>query len=237
MSKSTKVVAARGNSLNVAFQQIREMIVRGQLSPGSWIIEADLAARLGVSRTLVRGALHWLQREGYVIASGNTSKVRMMVAPLTQDDARELYAIVGHIEGLAARLTAQLPSEQRDVIIQKLTDINVELAETAHARRTEPNRIFDLDTTFHRTVVEASAGGRLLDLYKSIKPQTERYWRLYASAILDELATSVAEHDVILAALREGDADGAEKGIQANWVNGAERLAKVIDSLGERGSW
>ena len=33
---------------------------------------------------------------------------------------------------------------------------------------------------------------------------------------------------------REGDADGAEKGIQANWVNGAERLAKVIDSLGER---
>ncbi len=213
------------------------MIVRGKLAPGTWIIEADLADRLGYSRTPVRGALHWLQREGYVVASGNTAKSRMSVAPLTKEDARELYSIIGHIEGLGARLTAQTPQATRTKLIRKLKELNEGLAELVAAKRREPNRIFDLDMEFHRTIVEASAGPRLLELHRSTQPQAERYWRLYASAILDELGTSVAEHDQIIDAVSKGDADAAERGIQLNWENGADRLSKVIDTLGERGSW
>src|SRR5947209_19072177 len=107
----------RGNSLRLAFQQLRQMIVTGRLAPGTWIIEADLAARLGFSRTPVRGALHWLQREGYVLASGSGTKSRLIVAPLTKEDAKELYSIIGHIEGLGARLTAQLPAARRNKLI------------------------------------------------------------------------------------------------------------------------
>jgi DNA-binding GntR family transcriptional regulator len=228
---------ARGNSLKTVFQEIREMIVRGNLAPGTWIIEADLAERLGFSRTPVRGALHWLQREGYVMASGNSSKSRMIVAPLTKEDAQELYSIIGHIEGLGARLTAQLPMGARQKVIKKLKELNEGLAELAQAKRREPNRIFELDMTFHSTIVEASAGPRLLELHKSTQPQAERYWRLYASAILDELGTSVEEHNEIIRAITKGEADAAEKGIQLNWENGAQRLSGVIDSWGERGSW
>jgi DNA-binding GntR family transcriptional regulator len=223
--------------LKLVFNEIREMIVRGKLAPGTWIIEADLADRLGYSRTPVRGALHWLQREGYVVASGNTAKSRMSVAPLTKEDARELYSIIGHIEGLGARLTAQTPQATRTKLIRKLKELNEGLAELVAAKRREPNRIFDLDMEFHRTIVEASAGPRLLELHRSTQPQAERYWRLYASAILDELGTSVAEHDQIIDAVSKGDADAAERGIQLNWENGADRLSKVIDTLGERGSW
>jgi DNA-binding GntR family transcriptional regulator len=227
----------RGNSLKLVFTEIRDMIVRGKLAPGTWIIEADLADRLGYSRTPVRGALHWLQREGYVVASGNTAKSRMSVAPLTKEDAQELYSIIGHIEGLGARLTAQTPQAARTKLIRKLKELNQGLAELAAAKRREPNRIFDLDMEFHRTIVEASAGPRLLELHRSTQPQAERYWRLYASAILDELGTSVTEHDEIIDAVSKGDADAAERGIQLNWENGADRLSKVIDTLGERGSW
>ena len=58
------------------------MIVMGQLSPGSWVVEADLAKRLGMSRTPIRGALQWLQREGYVIEhkegkKGESSSLRL----------------------------------------------------------------------------------------------------------------------------------------------------------------
>jgi DNA-binding GntR family transcriptional regulator len=59
---------------------------------------------------------------------------------------------------------------------------------------------------------------------------------LYASAILDELRTSVEEHHQIIRAISDGDADSAEKGIQLNWENGAVRLSQVIDTIGERGS-
>ena len=165
----------------------------------------------------MRGALHWLQREGYVTGSGNGAKSRLIVAPLTKEDARELYSIIGHIEGLGARLTAQLPVARRTRLVRNLKEINEGLAELATARRMDPNRIFDLDLSFHSQIVETSAGPRLLELHKSTQPQAERYWRLYASAILDELNTSVKEHNEIIRAISEGEPDAAERGIQLNW--------------------
>lgn len=213
------------------------MIVSGRLSPGTWMIEADIADRLGISRTPVRGALHWLQREGYVVSSGNGNRTRMIVAPLTKEDARELYAIIAHLEGLGARRTAQLPAKTRAKIVRELTRINMALAELSQAKRSEPNRIFELDLNFHRIIMEASAGPRLTDIHRTIQPQAERYWRLYAGAILDKLYASVAEHNDIIKALAAGDPNKSEKGLQVNWQNGVERLSAVIDSLGERGSW
>lgn len=226
-----------GDSLTLAFQRLREMIVSGQLSPGSRIIETDVAERLGVSRTPVRGALQLLQREGLVNGVGTGSKQRMLVAPLTKEDSRELYSIVGLVEGLAGRLTAKLPSSDRERLVQRLQSFNTGLEELARAHRRDPNRTFELDRTFHRSIIEACAGPRLLDLHNTIQPQTERYWRLYASSIIDQLADSVAEHKAIIEAISRGDGKSAERALQLNWENGAARLAHVIDSLGERGSW
>ena len=214
------------------------MIVHGRLAPGSRVVEADLTERLGASRTPVRAALHLLQKEGYVVAtSAGSRKARLSVAPLTKEDARELYAIVGHLEGLAARSTARLEPDQRRAVVDKLRELNDELRGLYERGRGEPNRIFDLDLTFHQTIVDASAGPRLLALQRTIKPQTERYWRLYASAILDRLGLSVGEHLLIIQAIESGDSEGAERAVQMNWANGAERLERVIDTLGERGSW
>src|ERR1700761_665399 len=117
----------RGQSIHLVFVRLREMIITGKLAPGTWIIESDLAERLGFSRTPIRGALHWLQREGYVVATGNSTKSRMLVAPLTKEDALELYVIIGHLEGLAARLAAELPSAKRTATIQQMKEYNAGL--------------------------------------------------------------------------------------------------------------
>jgi DNA-binding transcriptional MocR family regulator len=93
--------AEHGTSVTTAFRQIRELIVHGRLSPGTWIVESDLCARLHMSRTPVRGALYLLQREGYVQEHRNASKSRILVTSLTKEDANELYSIIGRIEGLA----------------------------------------------------------------------------------------------------------------------------------------
>lgn len=226
-----------GNSLRKAFYEIRELIVHGRLSPGSWIVEADLARHLSMSRTPVRSALHWLQREGYVIEHKNTRKSRMVVTPLTKEDADELYSIIGHVEGLAGRRTAQLPKSRRLEISTCLKGFNNQLREILAAKDSRAAGIFDLDRNFHRTIIDSGAGPRLLALHKSIEPQAERYWRLYASSIINDLHLSVAEHDEIIAAINAGDPDRVERGLQANWENGCRRLARVIDIFGERGSW
>lgn len=226
-----------GNSLRKAFHEVRELIVHGRLSPGSWIVEADLARHLSMSRTPVRSALHWLQREGYVIEHKNARKSRMVVAPLTREDAGELYSIIGHVEGLAGRRTAALPKATRLEIASRLKGFNNQLREILTARDSRAAGIFDVDRSFHRTIIESGAGPRLLALHKSIEPQAERYWRLYASSIINDLHLSVAEHDEIIAALIAGNSDRLERGLQVNWENGCKRLERVIDLFGERGSW
>ena len=230
--------AEHGTSLLTAFQEIRELIVHGKLSPGTWIVEGDLAEHLGMSRTPVRGALHWLQREGYVLEQKSASKARMFVAPLTKDDAKELYSIIGRIEGMAGRETANLPQPQRLLIAEKLRTINQKLSDiVADVRHSAAGGIFDLDRNFHRTIVASGAGPRLTVLHNAIEPQTERYWRLYASSIINDLHLSVDEHEKIIVAIEDGDANRVERGLKANWDNGCQRLARVIDVYGERGSW
>ena len=220
------------------FHRLRDLIVHGKLAPGSRVIEADLADRLGVSRTPIRAARHRLQQEGYIVViSSAGNKERLSVAPLTKEDALELYKIVGHLEGSAAGLCCRLDQKARSGLVAELRRYNKELQECAEAKRAEPNRVFDLDINFHQTIVDAGAGPRLRAIHAGVKPQTERYWRLYASAIIDQLDISIHEHLSIINSIERGDAPAAEKAIQLNWENGAERLCQVIENLGERGSW
>ncbi|HEV2275457.1 MAG TPA: GntR family transcriptional regulator [Acidobacteriaceae bacterium] len=228
--------AEHGTSVLIAFEKIRELIVRGQLSPGTWIVEGDLAERLNMSRTPVRSALHLLQREGYVLERKISNKSRMMVAPLTKEDASELYSIVGRVEGFAGRQLGRLPKARRATVAQTLRGLNSQLAKIAKNRNLAGN-IFDVDRKFHQTIVNMGAGPRLLRLHQAIEPQTERYWRLYASSIIDNLHVSIAEHEEIIDAILAGDEDMIERALQKNWENGYSRLEKVIDMFGERGSW
>lgn len=228
---------ARGESITRAYDQLREIIVRGRLAPGTRIIEAEIATRLGVSRTPARSALHRLQQEGYVVALSRAKESRLIVSPLTQDDARELFDIVGQLEGLAARGAAAAGAAQRKLLVRRLRRLNADLAAAARKRRPDPMALFDIDTTFHRAYVEAGAGPRLLALHDATKPQAERYVRLYISALLDEIITSVGEHEVIVRSIESGDPLAAQQAVDSNWRNAALRLSQVIESLGERGSW
>jgi DNA-binding GntR family transcriptional regulator len=224
------------NRSAAAYETLREAIVHGQLAPGARIVETEVTQRLGISRTPVRAALQRLQQEGYIVpAGGSISKPQ--VAPLTREDARELFGMVAEIEGLAVRWAAGKPERERRALAGVLTKTNDEYLRLARSDRPDPNALFDLDTYFHRTYVEAGAGPRLLKLHNAIKPQAERYIRLYITALTDEIATSVAEHNVIASAVGSGDPDRSQMAVRTNWRNAAERLNRVIHVLGERGSW
>ena len=226
---------ARSDTVSRVYQELRGLIVWGHLPPGARIAERAVAERLGLSRTPVRSALHRLQQEGFVSSVGRGQDQRLIVAPLTQEDGREIILIVGHLEGLAAHEAARLPDDRRKALVARLREVNRELA--AESKRRVFTRIFDLDQAFHRTYVEDVVGPRLVALHRSIKPQIERYTRLYISVLVDELPTSVKEHDIIIKAIASGDALGAQRAVETNWRNAAGRLAKVITQLGERGSW
>jgi DNA-binding GntR family transcriptional regulator len=229
--------AEHRTKLLIAFQEIRELIIRGKLYPGTWIVEADLAKHLCISRTPVREALHRLRHEGYIHEHKNVSKSRMSVAPLTKDDGNELYSIISRIEGIAGRQIAALSRQSRLIIAEKLYALNQQLTVITKADSASSSEIFDLDRSFHRLIVNYGAGPRLSVLHSTIEPQTERYSRLYASSVIDDLHLSIEEHDKIIGAIEVGVADEVEYALKDNWDKGGQRLARMIDMFGERGSW
>lgn len=96
---------------------------------------------------------------------------------------------------------------------------------------------FTLDCAFHRRYVHASGGRRLIALHDAIRPQADRYIRLYTSVLVDSILTSVGEHAAIIAAIEAGCPDDAKRAMQAHWKDAAQRLAAVIERVGEWGSW
>lgn len=91
----------------LALDKVRDAIVEGYFRPGDRLVERDLCAQLGVSRTIVREVLRHLESEGLVTNQANKGPI---VAILDLDEARQIYEIRGALEGMAARLCA----EQRD---------------------------------------------------------------------------------------------------------------------------
>src|SRR3954463_9032038 len=130
----------RGERPLVVYERLRHLIVHGVMAPGSRIVESDVAARLGVSRTPVRGALQRLQQEGYIVDPSGGRLARPTVAPLTSEEARELFHIVAESEGLSARWAAALPVGDRRVLARALRAVNADFRREAEVRRPDFNR-------------------------------------------------------------------------------------------------
>jgi DNA-binding GntR family transcriptional regulator len=221
---------------NRLYDSLRNLIVRGQLAPGARIVETEVAERFGVSRTPVRAAFQRLEREGYVIASA-THQARMTVAPLTREDVGELLEIVGELEGLAARSAARLSETEREKLAKDLAVLNADFRRAASAKGAQPGKLYELDERFHRRYVEAGAGPRLRSLHEAVKPQAERYIRMYIALLLDTVPTAGTEHDAIVEAIRTGNTNTAQRAVQTNWRHAADRLVRAIEVMGEQGNW
>jgi DNA-binding GntR family transcriptional regulator len=229
--------APHGSRPEQVYQRLRDLIVQGQLAPGSRVVETEVAARLGVSRTPVREALQRLQQEGFVVGAPGAQQARLTVAPLTRADVHELLNIVGELEGLGARWAAGLPVTERRALAKELKALNGDFYKTGRSAPIDHGHLYEADERLHRKIVEASSGPRLLALHDSVKPQAERYIRMYISMLTSDIKASVAEHDAIIGAIEEGKLDDAQCAVQTNWRHAADRITKVIEVAGERGSW
>mgnify|MGYP006280073353 CR=1 FL=1 len=220
------------------YGRLRGLIVRGQIAPGSRIIETEVADRLGVSRTPVSAALKRLVQEGVVESDRrNGGHSRRRITPLTSENAHELMYLIGSLEGLAARWVADFEDGRRRRILDDLRALNDRMRSEAKTDPASPAPFFGIDAEFHRAFVEAGGGPRLLRLHESYRPQAERYFLHYVVNQQYSLDRSLEEHEEMIEAMRTGDPDLAENVVQRNWQKAEERLQRAIDRAGERGNW
>ena len=213
-----------------AYESLRTLIVRGRLPPGTSIVEAEAAVRLGVSRTPVREALRQLRNEGLLVQIGGGERPRLAVAPLSKSVLEELYRATGALEGLAARNIAALPAKGRRELATGMAKIDRDFRAAAGARKPDWDELFDLHDAFHRRLREAFDSPAVLALLDALRPQVDRYEWFFAPLTGPDFSPTFSEHDAILREVRNGTATGIERAVRANWFNGGARLAAIIDT-------
>ncbi len=183
------------------YMKLEDEIISGELGRGQIVTECELASRLGVSRTPVRGALRRLAEDGLVEITTNR---RITVVGVSADDLVDTYNIRTRLEGLSSRLAAERMTDDEK---KKLTEF-VELSEYYISKK-DTEHLGSLDTEFHSMIYRASGNRMLCRILSELHRNIERYRRISLSTP-GRLESSVAEHREILDAIVSGDKERAD---------------------------
>lgn len=191
-----------------AYDAVREGIGQGQLAPGTWLREGQLAETLGLSRTPVREALRVLAAEGLVELVHNRGA---RVVHWETADVEETYRLRALLEGEAAGLAA------RRVAVEDLDELQraQDRYEQAVAEGRPAVEQAACNDAFHVGVLQAAGSARLSALLGVITsaPLVARALRAYDS---DDLRRSVLAHRDVLTALRFRDEELAVSAMRAH---------------------
>ena len=201
-------------------ETIRDAIISGALKPGEKVAEPELSERFGISRTPIREAFRQLESEGYLTVIPRKGAV---VASFSQRDVEEFYAIKSILEGYAARKAcAKLTPRE----IDKLQSINDKLSLLAEDG--DVKHFFKVHNSFHELFVRAADNEKLAEMIINL---VERFQllRIASLSLPGRMEFSVKEHQKIIEAFRNGNADLAESLVRSN----AEYGGKVLMQNGE----
>lgn len=111
---------------------LRDAIMNGRFLPGQRLVERELCEQLKVSRPPLREALRRLEAEKLIVRLGNRGPV---VASVNAQEARELYALRGLLEGYAAQQFAlEATDDQIGLLGEKVNDLRSFLDQPDRAR-------------------------------------------------------------------------------------------------------
>lgn len=199
--------------------EIREAILGGRLAAGQRLIEKDLTATFGVSRTSVREALRELEAQGYISLIPHKGA---FVSQPTEEELRDLYVVAAVLEGLAARLAAERLTDQE---LDRLRHITVSLEECQ--RKGDIDGYYQHNHLFHKTFVEASGNPRLLELVEVVRSQIVKT-RILSHLVPGRLEQSMREHKGILAAFLRRDPARAEKRVIRHLENQERAFRSLV---------
>jgi DNA-binding GntR family transcriptional regulator len=185
---------------------LRDMIIEGELDPGSRVPERELCEMFGISRTPFREALKVLESERLVELIPNRGAI---VSQPTSELAEQKFELLTVLEGAAARWASERAT---DAEINNLAEISNKMI--AHFESHDVARYFRVDQQFHQAIVNASKNDDLIQVHKNLLMhlRRSRYKSLLSQD--DHLRQSfVDDHREIVAAIRARNGQRAEQAI------------------------
>ncbi len=210
-----KPLSIRPQLVEEVYERLLEAISTGRLVAGERLTQEQLAEMLGVSRQPVSHALMLLKKQGLVEEAGRRG---LMVSDLTAEDAENLYAVRGALDGLAAREAAGRASEVHMVRAERI----MEQGRAALAAN-DLTAMLDADIAFHRAIYEMS-GNPVIAETAALKWHQIR--RVMGGVLIRRGNPAYVwdEHQTILDAIAAGDPEAAEHAARQH----AERAGKEL---------
>ncbi len=181
----------------VVQQEIERAILVGEFAPGSKLIEAALADKLGVSRGPVREAFRMLEEAGLVRNEKNRG---VFVRDIPIEEAVEIFDLRAAMDDLVGRRLAEhiTPPELKE--IKRLVDAMEKAVKAEDARNYHL-----LNLKFHDRLVEMAGNSKLTAIYRKLIKELSLFRRLnLADGWL--MPISADEHRQIYKAIASGDA-------------------------------
>jgi DNA-binding GntR family transcriptional regulator len=189
-------VGSRHRSLrDETVDELRRLILNGELAPGERLNEFSISERLGVSRFPVREAFRRLEAEGLVQSMPRRG---VRVVELDQHELDVVREMRVALELIAVRHTVtQCQPDTRDALRKILDDGN------EAAQKADHEVLNDLNDTFHSFLGDASGSRFLADTLRAVRNQSHHLVGGKSAAI----SHSWSEHAAIITAVLEDDAE------------------------------
>ena len=197
---------------------LRDRIFAGELGPGTFLDEVQLAEEMKISRTPLREALKVLTAEGLV---RHEPRRGCFVNEVTEQDLDEIFPVIALLEGRCAFEAARNASDADLAALEALHDkLN------KHAKAKRINDYYDANFAIHEAIITLAnnrwLAGVITDLRKIVK--LARLQQLHAPGRLEQ---SLSEHMAVFAALRARDAEGAEAAMRTHLTRQRVALREV----------
>lgn len=185
---------------DVVFNTLRQAILRGELKPGTRLMEIQLANKLGVSRTPIREAIRKLELEGLVLM---TPRKGAEVAEITEKNMLDVLEVRKALEELAAELACERVKPEQ-IEEMEAAEANFE----ATLESADVTKIAEADVKFHDVIFAATDNKRLITLLSNLREQMYRFRVEYLKKP-EYYPKLIAEHKQMIAAIKNGEKDVA----------------------------
>lgn len=204
---------------DVVFNTLREAILKGDLKPGERLMELQLAAKLGVSRTPIREAIRMLEQEGLAVT---TPRKGAEVAKMTLKDMEDVLEIRASLDELASQVaTVRITEEQLMRLKERKQDFEISL------KSGDVKLIAEADVKFHDVIYEATNNPKLVSMLNNLREQIYRY-RIEYLKDTEKYPTLIKEHEEIYQSLLVHDEEAALKATIVHVENQANAVKEVI---------
>jgi len=184
-------------------EELRQLIINNDIAPGANLLESELSARLGVSRTPIREAAVMLEGRGLLEIQPRRG---IRVLPVTIADMEEIYDILTELEPLAAQRAAEAGLSDDD-----FAPIENCLARMESALERDDRRAWaDADGDFHARLVALGGNARIVGVVGMFSDQVHRA-RMLTLHMRPLPTGSNEDHRRLVDAIRRGDAEEARK--------------------------